>query len=252
MNLQSVFIGDMTAPELEKRAAEATAVILPLGSVEVLGHHGPTGLDNLVASAVAESVARKTGCLVAPTIPYGDTMEFGNLPGTVHVPAPVLEEYIYAVAKSLFTTTGCKAIVFLAAHSLNCHAATAVCRRLTMEGYKVLLADWWPAAGSAAVDILEDKVTGRGHGSEMITSVAMALCPQLIDMEAAQIEPEAPALHEVNRWGGTAFKTFGHFGQYCQSGAWGRMDLATAQKGEEILRRGIEQICTFVHEALNH
>lgn len=249
---EKFFIQDMTAPELRQRASRAAAVILPLGSVEVLGHHGPTGLDNFVAEAIAEPIARKTGCLVAPTIPYGDTMEFGDLPGTVHVPASVLEAYIYAVADSLFRTTGCKAIVFLAAHSLNCHAATAVCRRLTMEGKKVLLADWWPAVGSVCGDLLEDPVTGRGHGSELITSVAMALRPELPDMQAACPEPESPALHEVNRWNGTAFKTFGTFAQYCTTGAWGRMDLATAQKGEEALNRGIDAVAAFITEALSH
>lgn len=183
-------------------------------------------------------------------IPYGDTLEFGSYPGTVHIPQTVLEEYLYAVANSLLIHSGFRAVVFLATHSLNCHAANSVCRRLTIEGKKVLLADWWAAVGSRSCGVLEDTATGRGHGSEMITSVAFVLCKELVRMEDALAETPAPALEKVNRWNGTPFKTYGCFRQYCKSGAWGNMSLATAEKGRLLLQRGVEAVSQFIMEAL--
>ncbi len=247
---KSTRIKDMTVRELIQRAPEASAVIIPIGSLEILGQHGPLGLDDMVAEAIVDPIAEQTGCLSAPLIPYGDTLEFGSYPGTVHIPQTVLEEYLYAVANSLLIHSGFRAVVFLATHSLNCHAANSVCRRLTIEGKKVLLADWWAAVGSRSCGMLEDTATGRGHGSEMITSVALALCKELVRMEDALAETPAPALEKVNRWNGTPFKTYGCFRQYCKSGAWGNMSLATAERGRLLLQRGVEAVSQFIMETL--
>jgi|GEM_PF-2159769 len=157
---------------------------------------------------------------------------------------------VHAVANSLLIHSGFRVVVFLATHSLNCHAANSVCRRLTIEGKKVLLADWWAAVGSRSCGVLEDTATGCGHGSEMITSVALALCKELVRMEDALAETPAPALEKVNRWNGTPFKTYGCFRQYCKSGAWGNMSLATAEKGRLLLQRGVEAVSQFIMEAL--
>jgi len=82
-----VKLQNLTAAEVKARAAQASAIILPLASIEILGTHGPLGVDLAVADAVAPLIAERTGCLVAPTVPYGDTLEFCGMDGTVHVPA---------------------------------------------------------------------------------------------------------------------------------------------------------------------
>lgn len=251
MEEKNVLIKNMTAQELLARAATAPAVILPLASMEILGKHGPVGLDLLVAEYAAQRIGEQTGCLVAPSLPYGDTLEFGELPGTVHVPSETLEAYIYAVARSLLTTCGAKALIFFSAHSLNNFAATAACRRLTVEGYRAATVDWWPTVGSVSEGILNDMHVGRGHGSEMITSVGMAVCNELMHIEDAVCEQPMPALERVNRWNGTPFRTFGNFSQYCTSGAWGNIQDASAEKGERLLQRGIEAVTAFIDEAFS-
>lgn len=248
MKHNEVCLSRLTAEEIRETAGSAPGVILPLASVEILGKHGPAGLDGLIADYVSRAVAEKTGCLAAPTVPYGDTLEFGSLPGTVHIPARVLEEYIYHTALSLFTSCGFKAVLFLSVHSIDNVAAQAAARRLKAEGYTVATADWWAAAGSLQ-GVLEDPSAGRGHGSEMITSVALAVCPECMHMDRAVPETPREGLARVNRWSGTPFRTFGNFAEYCESGAWGNMNDATAEKGRLFLEHGIRSIVDFIREA---
>jgi len=240
---------NLTAQAVKARAEKAPAVILPLASIEILGTHGPVGVDLAVADAVAPMIAEKTGCLVAPAVPYGDTLEFCGMDGTVHVPADSLEAYIYAVAKSLIETCAAKAIVFLCVHSLNTVAAAAACRRLTAEGYRAGIADWWPAVGANAADLLVDRENGRGHGAEMITSVAMAVCGEQMQLELATEERPKDGLAAVNRWNGMPFRTFGNFRLYCESGAWGDLSHASAEKGRLLIERGVDSVAAYIREA---
>lgn len=239
-------IKTMIADELSSKAAAAPAVLLPIASLEILGQHGPVGLDFIVAQKAAARLGELTGCLVAPAIPYGDTLEFGALPSTVHVPAHVLEEYIYYVSASLLQRCGARGIVFLCTHSLNLQAAGAVCRRLTAEGHKAATVDWWKAVSQAGGELLEDKLEGTGHGSELITSVALAVCPEAVQIEKAIREASKPGLAAVSRWNGTAFTLYGNFSRYCDSGAWGSMHLASKEKGEALFNRGVHAIADFL------
>ncbi|MGN0785021.1 MAG: creatininase family protein [Candidatus Aphodomorpha sp.] len=246
---QDCLLQNLTAADLRARAAKAPAIILPLASIEILGAHGPVGLDVAVAEAVAPLIAQRTGCLVAPVIPYGDTAEFCAMDGTVHVPADVLEAYVYAVASSLLKTCGARAVLFLNVHSLNGFAASSVCRRLTAEGYAAATADWWAAVGVRGAELLADRRNGRGHGAEMITSVGMALCGDRMHMERATCEKPLPGLDAVNRWNGTPFRTFSNFHAYCIGGAWGDTTAASAEKGRALIDCGVEAIVAFLSEA---
>ncbi len=248
---QECMLQNLTAADIRARAAKAPAIILPLASIEILGAHGPVGLDLTVAQAVAPLIARRTGCLVAPAIPYGDTAEFCGMDGTVHVPADALEAYIYAVASSLLQTCGARAVLFLNVHSLNGFAASAVCRRLTAQGYAAATADWWAAVGMRGGELLADQQNGRGHGAELITSVALALCGEQMRMERAACEKPLPGLEAVGRWNGTPFRTYSNFRAYCQGGAWGDTTAASAEKGRELIERGVTAVAAFLSEAFH-
>ena len=240
----------MTAADVLQETSQTPAVILPLASVEMLGGHGPIGLDLIAAQRVTPMIAEKAGCLFLPPIPYGDTAEFGGLPGTVHIPESVLMEYILAASRSIFQTCGAKAIAMIAFHSLNAQAAVSACRILKQEGRRVLLADWWQTVGTAGGALLQDQQNGRGHGAEMITSVALALCGSAVRMDQAKNEMPLPGLDQVNRWNNTPFRTFGNFSEYCKGGAWGDLSGASAEKGEQLITLGTDAIASFLREAL--
>ena len=84
----------------------------------------------------------------------------------------------------------------------------------------------------------------------MITSVALALCGENVRMEFAENEQPMEGLARVSRWNGTPFKTFGNFREYCRGGAWGDTTTASAEKGRELIRAGVEAVAAFLREAL--
>lgn len=251
---QTFLIEEMTSGEYQVRIAGAPGVLMPLGSVEVLGGHGPLGADYLISRSLPLQVARQTGYLVAPPIPYGDTLELSDWPGTVYVPADVLKAYYYAVAKSFLTKGAARQLVFFNFHSLNNHAVNAACRKLQHEGHRVLLVDWWKTVGKNSADLLEDHQTGSGHGGEMITSVVMAVRADLVKTQQALNEKPREALAYYGKYlmnSGSAFIAYGDFHDYCDGGAWGDISHATPDKGTELIRRAVIAISEFLSEAAN-
>ena len=70
MKPPTVFLGEMTDPEVEAFLREHQTVIVPTGSTEQHGPHGPLLTDVLIPQEVARRVAPRVGALVAPSINY--------------------------------------------------------------------------------------------------------------------------------------------------------------------------------------
>ena len=66
----TVFLGEMTNPEVEAFLRGHDTVIVPTGSTEQHGPHGPLATDALVPTEVARRIAPRGGALVAPTLGY--------------------------------------------------------------------------------------------------------------------------------------------------------------------------------------
>ena len=66
MKPPTVFLGEMTDPEVEAFLRDHRTVIVPTGSTEQHGPHGPLLTDVFVPVEVARRVAPRTGALVAP------------------------------------------------------------------------------------------------------------------------------------------------------------------------------------------
>ena len=71
MKPPTVFLGEMTNPEVEAFLRDHQTVIVPIGSTEQHGPHGPLLTDVLVPTEVARRVAPRVGAVVAPSINYG-------------------------------------------------------------------------------------------------------------------------------------------------------------------------------------
>jgi creatinine amidohydrolase len=248
--MSKVLIAEMTSPEFAEALKSSPGVIIPLGSTEVLGTHGPLGADFFVAAEASRAAAEKTGYLVAPVLPYGDTLELEGWPGTVGIPADTLRDLYLAAARS-FLRSGVRRIVFLNCHSINHRAADAACRILKHEGASPAVVDWWKAVFDAAEGLIESASSPKGHGGEVITSVVMALRPDLVNIDAAANEVPKPGLcfHGAHTLGaGGPLYTYGNFKDYCDSGAWGDTSRATAEKGRLIFDRAVERIAALLRE----
>ena len=184
----------MTSPQFARALMDCDTLLLPLASIEQGGRHCPLGSDLIAADAVSRLIAEKADCLVAPTMPYGDTLELDSGPGTIDVGTAVFAAYVEAVAAS-FLRQGFRNIVFLCCHSLDLRAVDKLCRSLRMQGYGVGAIDWWKAVGEAANGQTES--APFGHCGEVITSAMLALAPGWVDLASAEEEAPLPALSFV-------------------------------------------------------
>jgi creatinine amidohydrolase len=119
----SVYLEELTSPELRDRiAAGATTILVPIGGTEQSGPQIVLGKHNVRARLLAAKIAQKLGnAVVAPTISYvpegSITPPAGHMrfAGTISVPEPVFEAMLEATARS-FRQHGFRDVVFLGDH----------------------------------------------------------------------------------------------------------------------------------------
>lgn len=136
----SVYIEDMTSPELQDRINHGqTTVLVPIGGTEQSGPYIELGKHNVRARVIAGTIAQELGnAVVAPVIAYvpegsihppAGHMKFA---GTISVPTPVFEGLLEATARS-FKQHGFRDVVFLGDHGGYQSDETQVAKRLNKE-----------------------------------------------------------------------------------------------------------------------
>ena len=121
--LASVYVDDLTSPELQARiAAGATTVLVPIGGTEQSGPHIALGKHNVRARLLAGRIAQRLGnTVVAPVIAYvpegAITPPAGHMrfTGTISIPEAAFEAMLEATARS-FCQHGMRDVFFLGDH----------------------------------------------------------------------------------------------------------------------------------------
>lgn len=246
--MSKVLLLEMTSAELRDAVSSGAIAIVPVASTEVLGHHGPLGGDVFVADDVARRLAERVGGVATPTIPVGEASDMMPWPGTLSIRPAVLADYYLDVCRSL-AQHGFRRIFFVTAHLGNVAPVATCAKAMRLEGVLVSQVDWWRAAARVAGDLMTTDKQPTGHGGELISSVLLALRPDLVDLSAARdTEPEAGLARHLPHTSisGGPFYTYPDFLDFTTSGAWGDVTHASATKGEEILERAVSLIAEFV------
>lgn len=119
----SLFIEDLTSPELQARvAAGTTTVLVPIGGTEQNGPHMVLGKHNVRARALAGQIAQRLGnAVVAPVMAYVPEGRIDppeahmRFVGTISIPEQAFESVLEGVARS-FKQHGFRDVVFLGDH----------------------------------------------------------------------------------------------------------------------------------------
>ncbi len=141
----TVFLGEMTSPEVERFLADHDTVIVPVGSTEQHGPHGPLLTDALVPTEVARRVAPDVGAVVAPTINYGLSYPHIGFTGLVHVRIPTFMAFVEDVVAGL-AAIGFRRIVLLNGHYDNTYALAYACANVAdrlPEGTRAFPINYW-------------------------------------------------------------------------------------------------------------
>lgn len=238
MKPPTVFMGEMTNREVEAFLVEHQTVIVPTGSTEQHGPHGPLLTDVFVPMEVARRVAPRVGALVAPSINYGLSYPHVGFTGVVNLRIPTFMAVIEDVCASL-ATAGFTRIVFLNGHYDNTYAIAYACANAADRlpaGVRAFPINYWDGMTVEEGAEFFGPTTGL-HANRGETSAVMAINPDFVDLEHANAElppfPEvtnAPAVHTA-----FFFSTPGSVHRASYSGTWGDAREASAEYGERYL-----------------
>jgi creatinine amidohydrolase/Fe(II)-dependent formamide hydrolase-like protein len=120
---ESVYLDDLTSPELGARIAAGTATVLvPIGGTEQSGPALALGKHNVRARVLAGRIANRLGnAVVAPVVAYVPEGSVNppaghmRFPGTISIPDAAFEALLESTARS-FCRHGLRDVVFLGDH----------------------------------------------------------------------------------------------------------------------------------------
>lgn len=242
MKPATVFLGEMTNPQVEAflkdRSNKQPTVIVPVGSTEQHGPHGPLLTDMLAAQEVARRVAPRVGALVAPAVPYALSYPHAGFKGVVHIRIPTFMALIEDLCIA-FASVGFRRIVFLNGHYDNTYAIAYACANAMPRlaaGVECFPVNYWDGLTAEESAEFFGPETGL-HANHGETSALLAINPDLVDMASANAEmPPFPAVTAPGPVHTAFFFTSpGSVHRATRSGTWGDARQATAEFGERYL-----------------
>lgn len=240
-------LDELSTVEAKQAADAGTVVIFPVGAVEEHGRHLPLCTDSIQAEYIAVEVAKKTGCLIIPTLRYGICNAGRNFSGTFSIEFDSLYRIVRDILSEL-SRNGFNRIIVLSGHAGSSHmtalklaAQTVVKQAEGTNSYRktriMVLSDYYFA------DELKDQLNitvKDGHAGAIETSRVMDIRPDLIKTEGERSFPNMPRFEVVT-----------NPERYFPSGVMGDPTQASEKKGQTINQYVIEQVTKLVEELKN-
>ncbi|NUR54391.1 MAG: creatininase family protein [Acidobacteria bacterium] len=244
MKRSTVFLGEMTNPEVEAFLKAHHTIIVPTGATEQHGPHAPLLTDVLIPQEIARRAAPALNALVAPPLNYTLSYPHVGFKGLVHIRIPTFMALIEDLCVA-FATSGFRRIIFLNGHYDNTYAIAYACanaaERLPKD-VKAFPVNYWDGLTPEEVAEFSTLKTGL-HANAAETSAVLAINPALVDMERANAEfPPFPEFTIANTGAvHTAFFFSAPGSVYwaTKSGTWGDARKATAELGERYIDAGV-------------
>jgi creatinine amidohydrolase len=236
----TVFLGQMTDPELRAALARTQTVLIPTGSTEQHGPHGPLLTDALIPTEVGRRVAEQVGALVGPTINYALSYPHVGFTGVIHLRMRTFMDLIEDLCDG-FATMGFRRIVFLNGHYDNTYAIAYACAAAAAagrlpDGVRAFPINYWDGMTAEEAGEYFGPTSGL-HANRAETAAVMAIDPGFVDLDAANAEmppfPEvtnAAAVHTA-----FFFSAPGSVHRATHSGTWGDAREASVEYGEGYL-----------------
>ncbi len=247
----TVFLGEMTNPEVEAFLKKHHTVIVPTGATEQHGPHGPLLTDVIIPTEIARRLAPRINALVAPAINYALSYPHVGFTGLVHIRISTFMALVEDLCAS-FSTSGFKRIIFLNGHYDNTYAIAYACATAAErmpKGVKAFPVNYWDALTEAEVGEFSGLKNGL-HANLAETSAVMAINPALVDLDKANAEfppfpeftvPNIGAVHSA-----FFFSNPGSVHWATKSGTWGDARKSNAEAGERYLEAGVRSTLALI------
>jgi len=238
-----LWFDELSMKEAEESARAGKVVIIPVGSVEEHGDHLPLCTDSLQPEYVALEAAKKTKCLVAPTLKYGVCNSTRNFPGTISIGF----ESLYRITRDIleeFIRNGFLRILVLSGHAGRSHMAA-----LRLAAQEVM---WNPRKESPEkrprIMVCSDydfayELRGKyfsekdGHAGTIETSRVIVIRSDLVKKRGKKSFPKLPR-----------FEITADPERYFPSGVIGDPTAASQEKGRLINGYVISEVIKLVEE----
>jgi len=208
-----------------------------VGSNERHGPHNFLGTDHLIAKAVAEETAKRTGVICLQVIPFGVSYHQTVLGHSARFTGN-LQNYLKEICLAL-NYYGIRKIVIVNGRGGNLAALADLARELREKGVFISIFQWWTAASKLLPQIF--KPVERGHAGAEETSVNLALHPHLVRMDKAVDEETRSHFAEV---AGITLPL--DTADHTASGVFGKFTTASAEKGREVFEVVVNELARHV------
>ncbi len=236
--MQTWHLAELSWVDVRKYLAKSDTIIVPVGSIENNRPHLPLATDGIAALGVAEALAQKTQTLVAPVVPWGLSAVLMGFPGTITLRYHLVAETVKDICLSL-GQHGFRRFLLVSPHRLNMGPIDGIGYEFRDAGLLVVQVAVWRLVRRLCADLAEAEPADLpiAHGSELVTSLILAVRPNLVDMGRAVREIPKPIFHRKYDADSTFVSTFANSVDFTESGLTGDPRRATAEKGRAIIER---------------
>ena len=271
--LRSYNIVDLTYVDIQEYLKTKDIIMVPVASTEQHGPHLPIKTDTVTAEEVSRRVAEQIEILYTPCIWTGYSPQHMHKPGmgrgTITVRAETLLNLMYDVARSLIHH-GFNRIIFINGHGSNVKIVDPVLRKLRYETGALIgfVKPYMENYVGLIEGLMENppEETPGWHSSELETSQMLAHDvvegTNYVRMERAEktlshIPDFLPkTFQKKDGMPDIEFEGYKYFHfpmdhhEFIESGVIGNPLRATAEKGEEALRRYSEHTAKGILELM--
>lgn len=236
------FIKELTYEQVQKILTEDTIVVLPIGGgSKEHGNHLPMGTDYYITDWLAQKVTEKCDVITLPTLPYAYFPAFINWKGSVSIEHTNFIHYVMDILKSFMRFGVWKFLIIdggVSTHPPLCMMSRDMNNQF---GVKVAVTNIIQL-GKEVSDVICEQKCG-GHGDEEETSMMLAIQEELVHMDKTTEEYRIDFPGCVIN-GRNVIDMPDQMRTPC--GTHGNSKLATKEKGEQILKAMVQEICVFV------
>jgi creatinine amidohydrolase len=270
---RSYNIADLPYPDIQEYLKTKDLILVPMASTEQHGPHLPLKTDTVTAEEVSHRVAKQIQVLHTPAIWTGYSPQHMHGPGqgrgTITIRAETLLNLLYDVARSLIHH-GFNRIIFINGHGSNVKVVDPVLRKLRyetgalisfvkpyMENYVGLMQGlmenppeetpgWHASELETSQMLAHDAVEGTNYVRMERAERTLAHIPAFLPRSFAKKD----GMPDVEFDGYKYFHFPMDHHEFIESGTIGNPLRASAEKGEEALRRYSEHVARGVLELM--
>jgi creatinine amidohydrolase len=177
------WLHEMRWPGVKEYLKERNTILIPVGSTEQHGRHGPLGTDSFVAIQLAEDASKETGVISAPPLLFSWSPHHMVLPGTISIEPSVLQHLLFQMIKSL-SVHGFKNFIVVNGHRITNLPWMQIAAQKAQSEPDVRAVIFDP--GYMSREIASELGFGPlGHAEEAEISQMLYIRPELVKLDEA-------------------------------------------------------------------